>query len=143
MTDKAKHKGTPRRRFGIRWLLLTLIIVSGGIVSYYLLQSEPEWIVYFQHDESGQQHLWLADIHYPEQTRQITEQHVGTNMVSVGKHHIYYATIHGNPYMRHWLYDIRTYRTREIFPCEEETCEEMTLSPDGKWLSYYKLCYIH
>ncbi|MEM9953329.1 MAG: hypothetical protein AAF846_17110 [Chloroflexota bacterium] len=139
MTDKVKRKGTPRRRFGIRWLLLTLIIVSGGIVSYYLLQSEPEWIVYFQHDESGQQQLWLADIHHPEQARQITEQHIGTNMVSVGENHIYYTTIHGNPYMRHWLYDIRTHTRRELSLCGDGTCRGMTPSPDGKWLSYYQL----
>ncbi|MEM9953330.1 MAG: hypothetical protein AAF846_17115 [Chloroflexota bacterium] len=57
MTDKAKHKGNPRRRFGIRWLLLALIIMSGGIVSYYVSQPEPEWIVYFQQDENGQRLL--------------------------------------------------------------------------------------
>ncbi|MEM9953328.1 MAG: hypothetical protein AAF846_17105 [Chloroflexota bacterium] len=140
MTDKLKRKGTPRRRFGIRWLLLALIIVSGGIATYHLLQPEPERIIYFQHNDDGQTSLWLADLNRLEQARQISDTIFRTDMISVSENHIYYINhVEDEPIIRHWLYDIRNRNTREIFPCQiDANCYQATLSPDGEWLSYYK-----
>ncbi|MEM9953327.1 MAG: hypothetical protein AAF846_17100 [Chloroflexota bacterium] len=139
MTDKAKRKGNPRRRFGIRWLLLALIVMSGGTVSYYLLQPEPEWIVYFQQNGRREQ-LWLADLNRIEKPIQISEKHVGIGMISTSENHIYYTILDDSePNLRHWIYNIRTRSNQEIFPCQIEAhCYQITISPDGDWLSYYK-----
>ncbi|MEO1289460.1 MAG: hypothetical protein AAFV93_16980 [Chloroflexota bacterium] len=140
MTDKVKRKGNPRRRFGIRWLLFALIIMSVGTVSYYLLQPEPEWIVYFQQNESGQEQLWLADLNRIEKPIQISEKHIGIGMISTSENHIYYTILDDSePNLRHWIYNIRTRSNQEIFPCQIEAhCYQITISPDGDWLSYYK-----
>ncbi|MEO1289459.1 MAG: hypothetical protein AAFV93_16975, partial [Chloroflexota bacterium] len=112
--------------------------LRGGINIYYQLQPEPEWVVYFPN--RGESELSLVDLNRPEHPREISETSVNTSMMSVGESHIYYATfVEREADMRHWIYDISRGTNQEIYPCQEAIrCLQITLSPDGQWLSYYK-----
>ncbi|MEM9953333.1 MAG: hypothetical protein AAF846_17130 [Chloroflexota bacterium] len=136
MTDKAKRKCTPRRRFGIRWLLLIITLVSGGITTYYLLQPESERIIYTVNNDDGSNTVYLTDINNLQRTEELFSIE-GRIISSIVTDSGIFMKIDLNIFTpEYYFYDFHTGNMQEIVLCD--TCSNLDkISPNGAWLPYF------